>query len=834
MNRYIAFDLETTGLSREDDLIIEIGMVKVQDGEIIERFQSFVNPGVPLRDEISVLTGITDEMLKDAPSIFDLLDRVSDFVKGEVLVGHNVEFDAGFLSKYIPIENTLLDTLKLSRILLPFTPDHKLGTVARYLGIEVPVEHRALDDAITTYHILEKLKELIPETDYRVLIGTRDILPEGGEKQFLANLVNLSVKKGLNAKGYPFPIPENVKIPAMEETVRIDVEKALSSEILERREQQVELAKRVEEAFEREEFLIAEAPTGIGKSLAYLLPSMKFSKENQEKIYISTFTKTLQEQLLNKDIPLAEKLTGLGVKVVLQKGKNNYLCLKKLVNMRGDEKPEVYAGLFFWSKITKTGDLSEVFQILKNTDIIYYQVDDTCTGSECPFYRDCFYFRMKRELADANIVLSNHALIFREGIETPYIVFDEAHELERVATDALSRTFRYSHLRYLQRVMKPLLTRKKYRELEDKMKDMEKVYQEVVDTLMPALEKFNTTPYDENNVNRLIKISDFLEGISEFTDDENVMAIVDRLKSDLSLIIHMDDPAYAFYARWLSRNDPLSVEFVAAPVDVSEKLSEFFRGVNTAVFTSATLTIAHSFGFFKDRMGLRGFREKTITVKIPEVYDYVNQLKIIIPLFLPYPDRPDFPKKAAELIMGLTHLRKGSLILFTSYQQMEMVHSLVSDHMEVAGITLLKQSRMTSRSALIEKFKEDIESVLMGTSTFWQGIDIPGEALEILIMAKLPFPNMNDPVLRARSKRIEMEGESSFERLSLPLAVLKFRQGIGRVIRSKEDRGVIIILDRRMLEKDYGTMFIESLPVDIIPATSFTELITEIEKFFNV
>ena len=837
---FIAFDLETTGLSRENDKIIEFGFIKVKNGKTAGSFKSFVNPGMKIPTESSLITGITDDLVEDYPEIEDFVGEIKGFIEDLPLVGHNVSFDYSFLSRYINIENKILDTLLLSKIFVPFSPTHKLGDIARYLGITVSAEHRAYDDALTTSKIFLKLIAIISEIEPQILLSIQKSLREHPERYVVEFCMNQSVKKGLNRKGYTFSPPENILNHKTDQYVKKNIKEIFQrNNKLEIRPQQVEMAEKVYSAFKNKRFLFVEAGPGTGKSIGYLVPAIKFSVENKTKIYISTYTRDLQEQLLKYDIPLSEKLAETGIKTVLKKGKANYLCLMKLRNFDPTIDPASYSEILLWSSITKSGDLSEISYVFRDINIDFFNVDETCMRERCPFFNNCFYFNMLRELKDADIVLINHSLLFLEKPSIDYIVCDEAHELEKSATDGYSISFGFSDLIFIFNTFIRAAKKEERKKIFRGFEEIKKEFKMISGRLQELTENYSSAAYTERNIEPFYNIKDRMEEIHiKISQAENELYPTELIRSKieaLNFLLKPDNDNYSYFISYRKKTDPFTLEIVASPIEIGEFLvNNFFLHIKSSIFTSSTLTVGTSFDFILERLGLYQFREKTETVQLGDIYDYKKQLKIIVPSFLPIPDSAEFRRAVANLIREIIiPLRKGSLILFTSHSQMDEVYGFVRDHFERVGRTLLKQSRYSPRTRLIEKFKRDEESVLFGTNAFWQGIDIPGKALEILVLSKLPFPNMNDPLLKERAKNIDRRMGNSFSSFTVPLAVLKFRQGIGRLIRSKNDRGIVLILDKRIIERDYGSLFIDSLPVEIVTIGNIDTLKEYMEAFFK-
>jgi ATP-dependent DNA helicase DinG len=641
---------------------------------------------------------------------------------------------------------------------------------------------------------------------------------------------------------------------------------AKSSLPYEYRPGQLEMAKAVERALEEHRHLIVEAGTGTGKTLAYLLPALRTG----QRVIVSTGTKALQDQLFFRDIPFLETLLG-PLRVCYMKGRANYLCRHKLVTLRsqpilsGLEEIDQYRQISEWEQVTETGDRAEIAG-LPELSALWNKLDartEACLGSTCPDYRRCFVTEMRRKALESDIIIVNHHLFFADlsvkqeaagapdaGIlpEAAAVVFDEAHELEDVASSYFGLSVSNLRFEELARDTDALLRGK---EGTEKLPAATQQLRERARLFFAGLpmsgdgrqpftgrEEFLETSGDlylsvRASLRRLEAEMDALEEIDEAP---GLRKRVTRLRTELEFLLESNASNMVYWmerrmsgggdnaaggGRGGFRAQARTTFLQATPIDVSELLAgRVFEHIPTVVLTSATLTVQGGFEHMRKRLGMTEARE----LVVPSHFKYGEQALLYLPPNMPDPREPDFPEAAANCIRRVLDITRGrAFCLFTSYAQMRDLYERL---LPVLDFPLLLHGT-APRKALLEQFRETPNAVLFGTSSFWQGVDVQGESLSCVIIDKLPFAVPSDPVVAARMRAIEEAGGKPFFDYQVPAAVLTLKQGFGRLIRSLEDRGVLVLLDPRIRRQRYGQTFLASLPPYKMTAT-----ITDVERFF--
>ena len=661
------------------------------------------------------------------------------------------------------------------------------------------------------------------------------------------------------------------------------------------RQEQEEMAQYIQDAINEDRKIIVEAGTGTGKTLAYLIPSIKWAVTNKKKVIIATNTINLQEQLLLKDIPLAKSIIKDEFSYVLVKGRNNYVC-KRLFNelvlgksidietfsMEAREQIEY---ILKWGNKTKTGDKAELpFEVYPDVWELVQSTTELCLGKKCPYRKECFYMKTRMEKMEADILISNHHVFFADlnvRAETDFdseylilprydmVIFDEAHNVESVARSYFSvEVSKISFTRLLNRIYQKKNKRKKEKsalirvedtidekDLEDgqqyiyllnTLKEEISILQNIGDEYFDEIRKIYETnteaPIKKSLNNFEMTKSRFLENLrekkdifqSKLADFLNLMMsfnnVIDEEKDKNPEVINFNNHLKMFkayidsfkfinsfeddnYIYWLDINSKrTNVILTATPLNIAQKLSTvLFDNLDRLVFASATIVVNGNFDYFKKSLGLD--EEDCIEAIIKSPFDYDEQMSVYIPSDIQDSENINaFVSDASKFILNILLKTNGkAFILFTSYTMLNQIYYSISKKLKDKGFEVFLHGDKP-RSQIIKEFKEAENPILFGTTSFWEGVDVQGENLSNVIITKLPFLVPTDPVVSAISKKIEEDGGNSFTDFQLPEAIIKFKQGVGRLIRKQTDSGNIFILDNRILKKRYGSLFINALP----------------------
>ena len=931
---FVAIDVETTGLDPYKDAIIEVAAVTFTRNGIESEYESLVQPQRPIPSEITQLTGITDSMVASAPTMNTIRPKLKEIIGDHTLVGHNVDFDLGFLkASFIGSGNHRLDTVTLASILLPNAGKYSLSALINYLKIPHPSTkqaHRALADALATvdlfFLLMAQARELgLPTLTEIVQVGAnihwnqtlffQEVMGELAANAFETGLSSRPIPKLFD----PPPTQGHSLTPDDDKLIQIDTE--LIAGMLrpgsnfdhafpnyEYRPQQEQMVAAVCEAFNQGEHLFVEAGTGTGKSIGYLLPASFWAETNQRHVVVSTNTINLQEQLIHNDIPQLQNILSLPLRAAILKGRSNYLCTRlfEQIRRRGVSSADemvLFARILAWLPHSNNGDRSEISLRTPGERTTWSRLNaenegctrDICAQNRCPLHI------ARQRAKKAHILIINHSLLMANVAagnqilpEFRDLIIDEAHHLESAVTDALSfRADRRTLDNLLEDIIKPRAGQlgviqsaiasaapsevavpfdaecEQIRSdavmaksaLDDFFTAIEWFMQEQIRgassyakqlRLMPAT---RTQPhYSDIEISwenlghplvrtgkRLLKLSDRFTDISEtfrLEDAEdlglsllkigkNLMETADYINAIIS------EPGEG-WIYWIEQfRDRLSLH--AAPLHIGPLVEEhIFQKNETAILTSATLRTAQvragnepSFEYIRER--LHGYDAMEMAVGSP--FDYKATTLVYLPTDIPEPNQPGYQRHVEEAILALgTTLGGRTMALFTSYGQMRETAKSIREALARQKIELLLQADGMSRQQLTDQFrKKGARAVLFGTKSFWEGVDIPGKALQAVVLVRIPFDVPSDPVFAARSETFD----NSFFEYSVPEAVLRFRQGFGRLIRRTDDEGIVLVLDKRILSKRYGAMFLEALPDCLFLRQRLDRLSELTERWFN-
>lgn len=611
------------------------------------------------------------------------------------------------------------------------------------------------------------------------------------------------------------------------------------------RPSQQAMAQAVESALAERATLVVESGTGTGKTFAYLVPALLSGL----RVVISTGTRNLQDQLFRRDLPLVRDALALPVQVALLKGRANYVCLHRLnrTAQEGNFTTRTASAEFeivrSWARRTRSGDLAEVGDVPEDSEVwpAVTSTADNCLGSQCGDYENCFVNRARREAAEAEVVVVNHHLFFadvsvrEEGFaqllpSADAVIFDEAHQLPEVASDFFGVSMSGHQLRNLSRdvIAEDIKEQSGLRELRSAAESLERAVMDFRLALGPALRRFAWNEASNNPAvtSALTSLREELSGLAEMLNTvagrgpglancaRRALEIVERLEDVCEGDTHDDIVWIETSAR--------SFQMRRTPLNVATSFRTRVRalGAKSWIYTSATLAVGEDFTHFTTRLGL----DEARTARWTSPFDYEHQALLYLPPSMPEPSAPDYTERVVQAALPVLKASRGrAFMLFTSHRALKRATELLQDKLRYP---LLVQGTM-SRARLLERFVELGDAVLLGTSSFWEGVDVRGSTLSCVIIDKLPFAAPDDPVLKARVAACEMDGGNPFMELQIPEAVIALKQGAGRLIRDLNDSGVLMLCDPRLMNRKYGRLFLASLPP--MPVTRELE---NIQKFF--
>ncbi|MCH8114367.1 MAG: DEAD/DEAH box helicase family protein [Chloroflexi bacterium] len=923
----ISLDLETTGTSASSDHIIEVGAVKFRGDDQIDTFSELVNPHRRLSSFIVGLTGITQDDVDSAPDWDEIKPRLAEFISGVPIIGHNVGFDASFLRSHKIYPDGVYDTMSMAEIALPAGPEYSLGRLAQRFGFSHDNPHRALSDALVTRDLFLYLLGLIEGFDRSVLEQVKALGSHSGTP--LAKLVT----RVLDSNGSPrLPIGDSLtgidtkelsqrlrsagKSPSVEPHKYEEGEHGISAAVeeifneggsvekslpgFESRPEQVEMARAVAAAIESGEHLVVEAGTGVGKSIAYLIPSVLHAIRTGGKVMISTNTINLQEQLIGKDVEITKAaLAEFGespdqVRAAQLKGRANYLCFKRWQNAvlhtePNDTESKLLSKILVWLRQTVTGDRSELALGRMTPMFTRYSAQGAamCPSNEGP----CFLRKARNQASSSNVVIINHALLMSDiamggGLlpDHDVLIIDEAHHLESAATTHLGFSVNQFQLENDLRQLignRGILARLARIISEGEISALDasaNIASEATGAVNAAIQNASTmfematgiaaaastgtqtgaelrltgavrsqpiwSDFEimwENANARLLEVSEHLGILCEQasaakdTSSEGLVldayAVKDSVESAVSSLreaIPEPDNNSVYWIRTQSGNRGTNIN--GAPLDVSAKLNQaLFSSDRTVILTGATVAYEKSFERYRASIGMEGGSD----LVLGSPFDYKNNALIVVPEDMPEPGAPGFANATADALVDIARASTADegrvLALFTSISALDNARKAITPVLNQMGIRVIAQGADGSPARIMRMLADEGPTIALGTSSLWEGVDLEGATLDALVMARLPFPVPTDPIVAARSEQFE----DGFLEYSIPEAVQRFRQGFGRLIRSRTDRGVFVILDNRIVTKNYGVKFQRALPKTAVRRVSTERLFPLLESWRN-
>lgn len=933
---WLFIDLETTGLNPEICRITEIAAIRRNtiDGGRCE-FQSLVNPGVAIDPFIQRLTGITDNMVAGAPALDILRPEITEMMTGATMVAHNAGFDAGFLETGLDIKISranMIDTIELAKILFPNFSSYSLKNLVRQFDLKVTPSHRAMADTealeqlffylvrhaqTLPFKLLSSIVQCFGDEPQglsrlfqQILLGRRllwdqeEIAPPGGgltEKKIEEERLNEIWQKS----GWTLPASSQTKQPpcwdpkAMELMLQKDGMLDQGMAHFQSRPQQIEMLRAVAKALANSRCLMVEAGTGVGKSLAYLIPALTWAASREEKVVAATHTIALQEQLFQKEIEFLHRALPFEFHCAVLKGRGNYLCLSRWRQVVEEGKNLFWgerillARISIWLHGSASGDMDSIQLLGPERDWFAQMASsrETCKGSQCQYYRDCFYQRARQQAAMADMVIVNHSLLLADAKlgeavlpKYQYLIVDEAHHLEEEGTKQFTENF--SLLEFEKKVQMLHKRRDVFgrpgflhyiKEWRDQgIGEIEALgpnLEALAAAVRHALKRINTmqnylmggsgpdmlriclqTVTDSwwHNVHALLdnlkvaalsledvtgKISQYLQGDGGKVFDESwlkmQMQLFAAVQADAELLAKFLKGAQ-YWGRvladgaacpsedweqqvlWLKRDSRINdITLCITPINTAGCFQKYlFENKESVILTSATLSVKGEFTFCSEQLGIDPEWLDTKLLQSP--FDYSEQVLLLSDISLPDPARTSETAYNLALLESLGQMLEAcggrTMVLFTSHRQLRAMYDGLSGPMLTKGLEIYADGINGSRYTLLEELKTNEKAILFGANTFWEGIDLPGLALTSLIIVRLPFAPPGQPLVEARLEQLSRQGLDPFYQYSLPLAVLRFRQGYGRLIRTIDDWGVVVVLDNRIVNKRYGRVFLQSLP----------------------
>lgn len=927
LSTYISLDLETTGLDSYSCGITEISAYRFEDGKPIEEFTSLIDPERIIPKEISELTGITPDMVLGKPKIGTILPDLFEFIGDDSIVGQNIGFDIAFLDqacrengKSFP-KYTIYDTLTLAKTFLFFLHRFNLTSISDFFGLDTEGAHRASIDTLNAGHvfreliyeaastplpIIQKICDVSNHIEYYNKSLYNNILKIGLSNKELDGLLKSKIDKPSSKHYYSHKCSKKNEFVPDQASEWFDEGGKISRSwpSFELRDSQVELVTDTYNTFSEESVLLAEAGTGLGKSLAYLSAGLLNSKKTDTPLLVSTYTKNLQEQLFTNDIPQLANTLDVDMHAVIYKGRHNYICLTRFENLISNSKSLLkkrecieFLAVIVWSYYTTTGDISEchgfklgyvsrVWDLLKSES-------GFCTTPRCKRFDGCYLNDVRKSLQKANIIIVNHFLLCSELLqeksnlpENFNYVIDEGHNLvaaardqliSQISTHSFDDTFNFFSLnnkpykKEIQQLLTIIPSAESYllnleiisaslrldiksffdTYAQAKQTELSKTkYNEVkVRYVDPQLEFQETfpLPFDilSNIKNYMNKVDSFIIEISKKKNQidkiylQELNISLNRMQSSLTTFQQamVNNEDFVTWSSLLKNLKGNRVSLNTGPRDVAEFLfNNLFNKYGGGLICSATLTVEFVFDYIKSQLGLENLNiQKELKEKIYQSpFFYEDQVKLFVWKGDVDVNSSEFINKIGDQINEISdRVHRRMLVLCTSYAQTTALRDYLRPKMNQDDRQLFTQSIGKNRKSLLQGYLKHKRSILIGTSSFWEGVDLPGDKVEILILIKIPFASPGDPIIQSQIDFYKAQGRNPFMDFQVPDATVRLKQGFGRLIRSLEDSGICMIVDPRVTKSRYGKIILDSLPVEPELYDHSSKIIYEAESFFG-
>ena len=930
--RFVVVDLETTGNSpKRGDRIIQASLVVIEHEQIVDQYTTFINPETGIPAFIEELTGIHEEQVKQAPLFAEAAKNIRPLLDQSIFVAHNTAFDLTFLQAELDkadfplFKGLTVDTVEMARFLYPTLDSYKLSDLAEELGVMHVRPHQADSDAFVTAEILlfmiKKLKSLpyvtlkslhqlsfylksdisaVLEAVMKEKEGSTEFLPED-----LEVYRNIALKKKKIQKREDllyeviYPFSSNEKAEYMKALPHFQI-----------RESQFEMMDCVYETLAASEHALIEAGTGIGKSLAYLLPAAIYSKQHKVPIVISTYTTVLQEQLMKKDLAQLKAILPFSIQTAVLKGRSHYLDLFQFENSLQDESNNYDEALtkmqiLVWLTETTTGDRDEL-NLSSGGELYWARIkqDDTfLKRSKNPWLSRDFYLHARKKANEADFIVTNHAMLAKDLFSDQHlmaafeqVIIDEAHHFGKVVGDELGTELDLRRLKWMYQQIGTYEQKQLFFQCEQLLKkhgkeptihffetdhDLQQISFEMNEWMNAAVAFFLKLAKQRSNEWNKVQIRvgekerkmKYWKELCYSTErlHELMKLILNSLQERLTLAknleskLALDEAAMIeklhdlleSWKKWMNDLKSVMIEgsdqqavvwmegdvrmpqnhlkIKRRPASLDRKqMKRFLADKKSVIFTSATLSVNHSFQHFTEELGISGepFREAIF----PSPFHYEKNCKLIIPNDVPKIQEvtsSKYVEALADYLLAIAQATNGRmLVLFTAYDMLKNTYHLMKDSGLINDFVLIAQGITNgSKMRLARHFQKFEKAILFGTSSFWEGVDIPGEDLSCLVLVRLPFTPPDDPLFQAQGEALKAEGKNPFYHTSLPKAVIRFKQGFGRLIRTEKDRGIIIVFDRRITTARYGKAFLQSIPKVPILHASLPEVIQVIEDW---
>ncbi|MBD1381673.1 ATP-dependent DNA helicase DinG [Metabacillus arenae] len=923
--KFVVLDVETTGNSpKKGDKIIQVAVVVIQDGQVAERFTSFVNPRKTIPPFIEQFTGISNEHVQSAPDFSEIANDLVDLFHNAYFVAHNVHFDLSFIQEeltnngFSPFAGGIIDTVELARMVFPTVSSYKLSEICQELGIVHLNPHRADSDAEVTaqlfIHILSKLKELPVITLQSLQKIARSFISDMDEifdhfihhqllqvdqkhyNEDVKLIGTLAVKKEVSVPNRDF-YNDKSDLPEFNQYIKEVFEKnGFLSENIQNyryRKEQALMAETIYDSFNAHEHTLLEAETGTGKTVGYLIPSIYYSLRNQKKIMVSTHTTTLQHQIMDNEIKTLKESLPFDFHAAVLKGHSHYINLKKFEKVLVEEDDNydsllTKAQILIWLTETESGDRDEL-NLPSGGRRLWERICGNGLTNNNNLQNVDYYHRARKKAECANLVITNHTFLLlsclngkEENIDYDELIIDEAHHLERIASTTFGEKLDYLDVHFMLSrfgnvntgLLREIYKWSKKRKLIDhllivELNNLVTELNEEFDLFFSSLHTYVKVQVKDHHGNRLSyqydcfsaptkawsglmelarRIQFFIRAIQKLlvkiegvcllngesalnSRERNSIGEFTGYKGYFSEIYDKLDHLFLSPVKgnvtWLeieAKGAKNAVTAYAQPIMVSEQLADqLFASKHSAVLISSSLTVENSFSFMIKQLGLEDFYPKT--VKLPSPYELKEQVKLVIPTDIPIVNEvpfTDYISSVSTYISELSRILSGkTLILFTSYQMLKATYQALKKDRTLEEFVILAQGISGgSQSKLTKNFNMFDKALLLGTSSFWEGIDLKSEEIKSVMIMRLPFASPDDPYVKARCDNLKNSGADPFFDYSVPEAVLRFKQGFGRLIRSHNEKGILFVFDRRIKTASYGKHFISSIPkVDIIEGT---------------